>query len=95
MSKLKSKSANGKAAKAPSVPHLIDAIGGPSIFGRVCGFKKNPGPRGSDMRRRKFIPVEYWPSIVAFGRSTKAPPGFFYVTWKSMVEAHVGHELPT
>jgi len=81
-----------KAAKAPSVQHLIDSIGGPSVFGRICGFIRNPGPRGSDMRRRGFIPVKYWPAIVAFGRKEN-PPGFLYVTYKSIVEAHVGREL--
>jgi hypothetical protein len=73
---------------------MIDVAGGPSVFGRVCGFKKNPGPRGSDMRRRRNVPVEYWPKIIAWSRSSEAAPAFTYVTYKAIVEAHVGHELP-
>jgi hypothetical protein len=86
----KPKNGNGHV---PSVPHLIDTIGGPSVFGRICGFKRNPGPRGSDMRRRGFIPIEYWPAILAYGRKEQ-PAGFTYVTWKSLAEAHLRRELP-
>ena len=47
-----------------SVPEIIAALGGPTAFGRICGFTKSPGARGSDMRQRGSIPVTYWPRIV-------------------------------
>lgn len=48
-----------------SVREIIEALGGPTEFGRICGFSRNPGARGSDMRQRGSIPVLYWPRIVA------------------------------
>lgn len=47
-----------------SVAEIIAALGGPTAFGVICGFSKNPGARGSDMRQRGSIPVVYWPRIV-------------------------------
>lgn len=47
-----------------SVREIIDALGGPTEFGRICGFSKHPGARGSDMRKRSSIPVAYWPGVV-------------------------------
>ncbi len=49
-----------------TVSDIIDALGGSTAFGRVCGFTRNPGARGSDMRQRGSIPVVYWPRIVAY-----------------------------
>lgn len=46
------------------VREIIDALGGPTEFGRICGFVRNPGARGSDMGQRGSIPVTYWPRIV-------------------------------
>lgn len=48
-----------------TVRDIILALGGPTKFGRACGFDKNPGARGSDMLARGSIPVVYWPRIVA------------------------------
>lgn len=47
-----------------SVADIIAALGGPTAFGVICGFEKNPGARGRDMRQRGSIPVVYWPRIV-------------------------------
>ena len=52
-----------------SVREIIDALGGPTEFGRICGFTRNPGSRGSDMRQRGSIPVPYWPRIVEAARA--------------------------
>ncbi|MDF2602336.1 MAG: hypothetical protein K0Q54_5159 [Methylobacterium brachiatum] len=52
-----------------SVIEIIDALGGSTAFGRICGFTKNPGARGSDMRQRGSIPVVYWPLIVEHART--------------------------
>jgi hypothetical protein len=84
---------NGDAPKAPSVPHLIESIGGPTVFGKICGFRDNPGARGSDMKARRFIPIKYWPAILAYVRKEK-PPRFAYFTYKSLAEANLGRELP-
>lgn len=48
-----------------SVREIIAALGGPTKFGRVCGFVNNPAARGSDMLQRDSIPIIYWPRIVA------------------------------
>ena len=47
-----------------TVAEIIDALGGPTAFGRICGFSRNPAARGSDMRQRGSIPVIYWPHVV-------------------------------
>ena len=47
-----------------SVAEIIAALGGPTAFGVICGFSKNAGARGNDMRQRRSIPVVYWPRIV-------------------------------
>ncbi|MHB2205028.1 hypothetical protein [Methylobacterium sp. CM6257] len=52
-----------------SVIAIIDALGGSTAFGRICGFTKNPGARGSDMRQRGSIPLVYWPRIVEHARA--------------------------
>lgn len=51
-----------------SVAEIIAALGGPTAFGVICGFSRNPGARGSDMRQRGSIPVTYWPRIVEHAR---------------------------
>lgn len=48
-----------------TVRDIILALGGPTKFGRACGFEKYPGARGSDMLARGSIPVVYWPRVVA------------------------------
>ena len=48
---------------------IIDALGGPTEFGRICGFTKNPASRGSDMRQRGSIPVASWPKLVEVART--------------------------
>lgn len=52
-----------------SAREIIDALGGPTQFGRLCGFTRNPASRGSDMRQRSSIPVIYWPRIVEAARA--------------------------
>jgi hypothetical protein len=51
-----------------SIADIIDALGGSTAFGVICGFSKNPGARGSDMRQRGSIPVIYWPRVVEAAR---------------------------
>ena len=47
-----------------TVSEIVGAFGGPTEFGRVCGWTENPSARGGDILRRGSIPVRYWPSIV-------------------------------
>lgn len=56
-----------------SVPDIIAALGGPTAFGAICGFSKNQGARGSDMRQRESIPVVYWPRIVEAAQARGLP----------------------
>ncbi|UYW25875.1 hypothetical protein OKC48_21790 [Methylorubrum extorquens] len=56
-----------------TVRDIILALGGPTKFGRACGFEKNPGARGSDMLARGSIPVVYWPRVVAEGQALGLP----------------------
>lgn len=51
-----------------TVSDIIDAFGGPTEFGRACGFQRNPAARGSDMRQRGSIPSAYWQRIVEAAR---------------------------
>jgi hypothetical protein len=51
-----------------TVPEIVDAFGGPTKFGRACGFHKHPGARGWDIRKRESIPVEYWPNVLREGK---------------------------
>jgi hypothetical protein len=68
---------------------LIDLFGGPVAFGKICGFKKNPGQRGSDMKRRNFVPVNHWPKLIAHAREN----GLKWLTYHHFVEATVGKRL--
>jgi hypothetical protein len=72
-----------------SVPALVDECGGPKSFGEICGFKKNQAQRGSDIKRRRFVPYAYWPMIVAWARDNRRG----WLTYKAILEAHVEREL--
>jgi len=45
-----------------SVANLIDSFGGNSRFAEIIG--KGPSTV-SEMKRRRSIPVDYWPAIIA------------------------------
>ncbi len=66
-----------------SVREIIDALGGPTEFGRICGFAKNPAARGSDMRQRESIPVTYWPRVIEAAKAADKA-----ITYETLVEAH-------
>ena len=68
-----------------SVADIVDAMGGPTKFGTICGFEVNQASRGSDIRRRGSIPVEYWPQITAAARELGLP-----ITNDTLVAAHTG-----
>lgn len=58
------------ATTIPSVSALIDALGGPAEFGRVCGREgraaANFGVKAKSRRDGKgSIPVGYWPTVIA------------------------------
>ena len=47
-----------------TVSEIINAFGGPTPFGKACGFERHPGARGGDMRQRGSIPPAYWLRLV-------------------------------
>lgn len=47
-----------------SVPELFDRLGGPAAVARLIG---KPASTASEMKRRRSIPVEYWPVIINAG----------------------------
>ena len=44
------------------VASLIKAFGGPTAFARAIGVQPSTA---SEMKRRKSIPVQRWPSVIA------------------------------
>jgi len=44
------------------VSQIITDLGGPTAFGRAIGVGTSTA---SEMKRRKSIPVQYWPSVIA------------------------------
>jgi hypothetical protein len=47
------------------VPAIIEDLGGPTAFGRAIGVEPSTA---SEMKRRKSIPVRYWPSVLGAAR---------------------------
>ena len=45
-----------------SIDTLFQVLGGPAEFGRAVGISTE---HAATMRRRKSIPVHYWPPLVA------------------------------
>src|SRR6202035_501615 len=67
-----------------TVVDLIDGLGGPSAFAKICGFTVNEHARGCDMRRRQWVRKEYWPNIVK--ASYRA--GYAHISIDSIFAAH-------
>lgn len=67
-----------------SVDDIITSLGGPTALGRICGFEKNPGARGHDMKTRRSIPVRYWPRIIQAARRK----GISGITHRVLTEIH-------
>ena len=59
------------------VENVFTALGGTSATARELGVKQSAA---SEMRRRKSIPVRYWPRLV-----DKEIPG---VTYEALAKAH-------
>jgi hypothetical protein len=70
-----------------TVVELIDALGGPSAFARICGFTENVHARGGDLRRRQSIPVAHWQAVIDAAHKA----GFKQVTWESL---HRARQMP-
>lgn len=66
-----------------TVAEIVDMLGGPTEFGKICGFSVNQASRGSDIRRRGSIPVDYWPKIAEIASDRGLP-----ITYETLVEAH-------
>lgn len=67
-----------------TVPDIVDRLGGPTKFGRACGFTVNPGARGHDIKRRGSIPQAYWLRIVAAAAEADVSD----VTLEALAKAH-------
>lgn len=67
-----------------TVPDIIRMLGGPSAVGRICGFTRNPGARGHDLKTRGSIPARYWPLIVA----AAAEKGKHEITLEALADLH-------
>ena len=67
-------------SKPRSIPQIIDAFGGATAFGRVIDVKPSTA---SEMKRRRNIPVQYWPKI-----SGAQPVEGAEVTYDELVAAH-------
>ncbi len=66
-----------------TISEIVDAFGGPTEFGKACGFKENPASRGSDMRRRNSIPVDYWSQLIRAAESKGLS-----ISYETLVEIH-------
>jgi hypothetical protein len=65
-----------------TVSEIFDAFGGPSSVSRVLGV--NPST-ASEMKRRKSIPVPYWPLLV----QAASERGLSEISYEVLVRAHV------
>ena len=64
-----------------NVPSLFDAVGGPGKVAELLGVKPSAA---SEMKRRKSIPVRYWPRLVDGCRDA----GIADVNYGSLVAMH-------
>jgi hypothetical protein len=67
-----------------TVVDLIDGLGGPNAFAKICGFTVNTYARGCDMRRRQSVSKDYWPAIIK--ASYRA--GYAHVSLETIFAAH-------
>jgi hypothetical protein len=70
--------------KPKTIPEIIEAIGGASVFSRRLG--KRPSTV-SEMKRNQSIPVKYWPEVIAAAaeRNIKITPDI-------LMKAHLAAE---
>ena len=73
-----------------TVADIIDAFGGSTAFGRICGFTQNQAARGSDMKQRGSIPVRYWPAVVQAAREK----GLEGISHETLVAMHAARHDP-
>ena len=66
-----------------NVPSLFDDIGGPGKVAEILGIKPSAA---SEMKRRKSIPVRYWPRLVDACQSA----GIVGVDYNQLVAMHSG-----
>lgn len=64
-----------------SIPSIFDALGGPGRVAKLIGVKPSAA---SEMKRRRSIPVPYWPSLV----EACASLGFDGLTYETLVKLH-------
>lgn len=69
------------SALMDTVNDVFREFGGPTALGRAIGV--NPST-ASEMRRRRSIPVDYWPRLVAAAHER----GIDGLDYKTLVEMH-------
>lgn len=75
--------------EAPALPkdftivELIDSLGGPTAFAKICGFDTHAHARGGDMRRRQSVSLKYWDKVIAAAHRA----GFGHVTYETIARA--------
>lgn len=72
-----------KCRSMRNVPSLFDDIGGPGKVAEILGIKPSTA---SEMKRRKSIPVRYWPRLVDACQSA----GIVGVDYNQLVAMHSG-----
>ncbi len=64
-----------------SIPSIFDALGGPGRVAKLIGVKPSAA---SEMKRRRSIPVQYWPALV----EASTLLGFDGLNYEALVNLH-------
>lgn len=74
---------SGMTTDKTPIEQIFEDLGGTSAVAKLIGVGQSTA---SEMKRRKSIPVEYWPAIVSADKAEMTG-----ITYDRMVAAHV-HE---
>lgn len=66
-----------------TVPDIFHAFGGPGEISKAISVKPSTA---SEMKRRKSIPVRYWPDLVASAKRR----GIRGISYETLVQLHSG-----
>lgn len=69
-----------------TLDNLFSELGGPANVGRLIGVSTE---HASTMRRRRSVPVRYWPKLIEGARIQ----GVQTVNHQSLVEIHTAEEI--
>lgn len=74
------------AVDQPTVPAIFEKLGGPSSVARILNVGASTA---SEMKRRKSIPVRYWPALIEWARSSGKE-----LSEADLVTAHASRPFP-